>query len=88
MVAVFVEWQESSSLAGRLVQDQVTRANEAEEVYHLRKKLSVTLTVLKETQTKLNVAEETITNTECQVWLRRTCSFKRYPAVGRFPLFA
>jgi hypothetical protein len=52
--------QESAALADRLVQDQVTRATEAEETYALRNQLSVTTQQLQETQRKLEEAEDII----------------------------
>ena len=52
--------QESASLADKLVQDQVTRAQEAEEVYALKNQLSVTQQQLRDTHNKLEEAEDII----------------------------
>ena len=52
--------QESASLADKLIQDQVTRAQEAEDTYALRNELSVTRQQLNETQKKLEAAEDII----------------------------
>ncbi|XP_025111663.1 EVI5-like protein isoform X3 [Pomacea canaliculata] len=52
--------KESASLADKLIQDQVTRAQEAEETYALKKHLSITRQQLKDTQTKLQEAESII----------------------------
>ncbi|KAL8625770.1 hypothetical protein ACOMHN_012362 [Nucella lapillus] len=51
---------ESASLADKLVQDQVTRAQEAEECYALKNELSVTRYQLSETQKKLEDAQDII----------------------------
>ena len=47
-------------MADKLVQDQVTWAQEIEELYATRSKLSVTFTQLEETQKKLMSAEDII----------------------------
>nr|KAG5706638.1 hypothetical protein BaRGS_005708 [Batillaria attramentaria] len=52
--------EESASLADKLIQDQVTRAQEAEESYALKNELSVTRQQLNETQKKLEEAEDII----------------------------
>ena len=52
--------QESASLADKLIQDQVTRAQEAEDTYALKNELSVTRHQLTETQKKLEAAEDII----------------------------
>ncbi|XP_076455006.1 EVI5-like protein isoform X2 [Babylonia areolata] len=52
--------KESASLADKLVQDQVTRAQEAEECYALKNELSVTRHQLKETQRRLEDAQDII----------------------------
>lgn len=52
--------EESASLADRLIQDQVTRAQEAEDTYALRNQLSVTKQQLADTTRKLEEAEDII----------------------------
>ena len=52
--------QESASLADKLIQDQVTRAQEAEDTYALKNELSVTRHQLTEMQKKLEAAEDII----------------------------
>ena len=49
-------WQESASLADRLIQYQVTRAQEAEETYALKNNLSTTKQKLLDTSRKLEEA--------------------------------
>ena len=53
-------WQESASLADRLIQYQVTRAQEAEETYALKNNLSTTKQKLLDTSRKLEEANTLI----------------------------
>ncbi|XP_076436734.1 EVI5-like protein isoform X2 [Babylonia areolata] len=50
--------EESASLADRLIQDQVTRAQEAEESYALKNQLSITRQQLSDTNKKLEEAQD------------------------------
>lgn len=50
-------FQESASLADRLIQDQVTRAQEAEEMYALKNDISTTKQKLCDTQKQLEQAD-------------------------------
>ena len=56
----FWNWQESASLADRLIQYQVTRAQEAEETYALKNNLSTTKQKLLDTSRKLEEANTLI----------------------------
>ncbi|XP_012944946.2 uncharacterized protein LOC101846777 isoform X2 [Aplysia californica] len=60
--------EESATLADKLVQDQVTWAQEVEELYATRSQLSVTRVQLEETQKKLLSAEDIIGDIR-----KRTC---------------
>ena len=53
-------FQESASLADRLIQYQLTRAQEAEETYALKNELSLTKQKLAGTQKQLKEAESLI----------------------------
>ena len=60
VMRIFGQFQESASLADRLIQYQLTRAQEAEETYALKNELSLTKQKLTGTQKQLKEAEALI----------------------------
>lgn len=59
--------QESASLADRLIQYQVTRAQEAEEMFILKNELASTKQLLRDNDYKLQQAKDQIQNFDLQV---------------------
>lgn len=70
--------QESASLADRLIQYQVTRAQEAEETYALKNNLSTTKQKLLDTSRKLEEANTLIGDIKDRVSINGGENYRKY----------